>query len=92
MQQRHIVGLEHGLIKLGFASLAQCVVEAHGTGQAEGRHHFLDGAHHEIDDGAFDATEFITHGAQHDVLDGAAILAVLQRLGEVLNDDDCLGA
>ena len=65
-------------------------MKAHRTRQAEGGHHLLDGAHHKVDDRALEQAQLIPHSAQHDVLHGAAMHAVLQRLGKVLDDDDGL--
>ena len=50
-----------------------CLVrlETDGSRHVPGRHHFLDPAHHEIDDRPLQATQFFAHRGHHHMLDGA---------------------
>ena len=81
-----------GLLERGLGALGDGCVEAHGAGQVVGRHHLLDVAHHVVDQRALEQAQLVAHGAQHHVLDRRVRDALLQRGGEVLDDDDGLGA
>jgi hypothetical protein len=63
----------------GGRALGQRVVEAHGAGQLEGRHHLLDLAHHVVDQRALEQAQHVAHGGQHHVLGGHRMQHLLQR-------------
>jgi hypothetical protein len=84
--RRHLEGL-HGLAR----AFLQHVVEALRVRQLEGRHHLLHVAHHEVDDRALHP-EQVAQRRHHHVLHGRARQYLFERVGEVLQDHDHLGA
>jgi len=92
LQHRDVLGTDPGRPERGAAPDGDRVVEAHGAGQVEGRHHLLHAPHHVVDDGALDQAQHVTHGRENHLLRGHRVQHVLQRGGEVLDDDDGLGA
>ena len=61
------------------------------TGETEFRDHLFDVAHDKIGGGALKPGKHVAYLGGHDVLDGRFRERVLQRLGEVFNDDDGFG-
>jgi hypothetical protein len=92
LQEGDVLGLaRHGLQRHA-ATLRQHIVEAEGARQRELGHHLLDLAHHQIHQHALEAAEQVAHGRDHHVLDRGVGDHLFQRGGEVLDDDDGLGA
>jgi hypothetical protein len=73
------------------AALRQGRLEAHGAGQVERRHHLLHLAHHQVHYHALQP-EHLAERGDHDVLERRLGPHLLQHRGEVLQDDDRLGA
>ena len=92
LQHGHVVRLDVGPLEAAARPLGHRVIETHGARQIEGRHHFLDVANHVIDQRALEHAELVTHGREHHMFDGRIRNALFQRVGEVFDDDNCLGA
>ena len=69
-------------------TFGQHLVETDGARQGKRGHHFLDLAHDEVDDGAFQSTQQITHGGDDHMLDLGMRQHLLHRGGEVFQHDD----
>ena len=63
-------------------------VEADRIRQLPGRHHLLDVAQHQVDHGALDGAEHLAHRRHHDMLDRRVRDHLLQRVREILDNDD----
>ena len=92
LQEGDVVALDVGPVQVHAPAGGDGVVELDGLGKGEGRHHLLHLAHHHVDDGALGEAQQIAHAGQHDVLHRRLGQHLLQGLGEVLDDDDGLGA
>ena len=92
LQHRHIIGFGFRALKAGLGAPCQCLVEAHGAGQAKWRHHLLDLAHHVVHQGALQGAELVAHGTQHHVFDRRGGQAFLEGAGKVFDDDNRLRA
>ena len=91
LQEGDVVGLHLGRLEGEGAAGAERRLEWRVAGQRPGRHHLLHAAHDEIDQEALHAHHF-AHRGDHDVLHLGACHDRLQRAGEILEDDDRLGA
>ncbi|CAM2152554.1 hypothetical protein PT2222_280121 [Paraburkholderia tropica] len=92
LKERDVVGLLlDGLEALARAGRERGL-ERHVTGQTPRGHHLLHAAHDEIDDEALRRAEQIAHRRDHDVLHARLRDHGLERVGEVLEDDDRFGA
>ena len=91
LQEGDIVRRDRNRLEAGRRSGLERGAERNMAGQRPGRHHFLDLAHDQVDQQTLDA-EQVAHGGHDDVLDRRARNRGLQRRGEVLQDDDRLGA
>ena len=91
LQEGDVVAGQRGLGQRRVAALRQRGVEGNGARQRERRHHLLHLAHDEVDDHALEA-EQVAHRAEDDVLDLGLADHLLQRGGEILDDDDRFGA
>ncbi len=92
LQEGDVVRLDVGLLQGHAPAGGDGVVELDGARQSERRHHLLHLAHDQIDDWALGEAQQVAHAGEHDVLDRRLAEHVLQRLGEILYDDDGLGA
>ena len=91
LQERHVVRRDLDRLELAGGALPDRGVEGDMARQRPCRHHLLDAAHDEIDQQPLDA-EHVAHGRHDDVLDRDLADHRLQRVGEILQDDDGLGA
>ncbi len=87
LQESDVVRRQTNRFQLQRRRLRQYAVEWHRTWQRIAWHHFLDMAHHQIDQQAFDAHQ-ITHAGNHHMLDFGPRDYLLQRSGEVFQDED----
>ena len=91
--------LQHGNVfrahghghKTAVAALGHSALVAHGGRQLERGHQLFDLPHHVVDQQALEA-QLIPHAAQHHMLHWRTGDALLQRMGEVFDDDDGFGA
>ena len=91
LQHGNVLGPHRHRHKAAAAALGHGGLVAHGAGQLERGHQLLDLAHHIVDQQALEA-QLIAHAAQHHMLHRRLGDALLQRVGEVFDDDDGLGA
>jgi len=92
LQHDDVIRLERRPVECLPAPRCNRRIKARRARQVVSRHHLLHVAHHLIDDGSFCEAEQVAHARHNDVLDRCHGNHVLQRLGEVLQNDDCLGA
>ncbi len=92
LKHRDVVGPHPDRLERGAPALRHRVVEAHGAGQLERRHHLLDVAHDDVDERALEQAQHVAHRGEDHLLRRHVLEHVLQRGGEVLDDDDGLGA
>ena len=92
LQHRDVIGCQLGLAKGLLTPYGQSVIEAHCLGQAKGRHHFLDVAHHVIDQAPLEQAQSVTHGRQNHMLHRGLCNALFEGGGKVLDDDNRLGS
>ena len=92
LQEGH-VGRHHlHRLEVQGGALPQRGGEAHMPRQRPSRHQLLHAAHHEVDEHALQAAQHLAHRGDHDMLDLRAGRHGLQGGGEILQDDDGLGA
>ena len=91
LQQRNIGVFEFERLKALGMTDRKRLAEIDVTGKVEFRHHLLDVTHDKIGGGAFEPGQHVANLGGHDVFDGRFRERVLQRLGEVFDDDDGLG-
>ncbi len=91
LQEGDVVGADIDRPESRLRPGLQRVVETGVAGQRPGRHHFLDSSHHQVDDDALGAQQVAHRGHDH-VPDGGVLDDRVQRGGEILQDDDRLGA
>ena len=91
LQRRQVIRPRRHLAQCRRSVARHGLVEAHGRGQLVGRHHLLDLAHHEVDQGSLETAHAVPHGGQHDVTHIGLRQTLLQRVGKVLDDEDRLG-
>ena len=92
LQQGDVVGLDVGRLSVPRVPWATASLKRTAPRQVERGHHLLDVAHDEVDQRALEQAQQVAHGGQHHMLDRRVGDALLQRGGEVLDDDDGLGA
>ncbi len=91
LQQNHIVGIALKLRQTEFAPAFHRLREGNSVGQGKFGHHLFDGAHHEVDDGAFWETQHLADARQNDGFDLRLTEDFLQIGSKILSNDDCLG-
>ncbi len=83
--------LNVGVLSVPPRALGDGVVEAHGTGQVVGGHHFLDVAHHVVHQGALEQPSWSPMAHSTNAFDRRVRQAgLLQVLAKFSNDDDGL--
>ena len=91
LQEGDVVAADLGRLEGLAGADLQRIVEFDVARQRPGRHHLLDAPDDEIDEHALDA-EQVAHRRDDDMLDLGPGDRRLQRAGEILQDDDRLGA
>ena len=88
LQEGDIVVIQRHRLPAMLPAACQRRLEADGTGQLPGRHQLLDVANDEVDQRALQAAEHFAHRRHDDMPDRGVGDDLLQRMGEVFDDDD----
>ncbi len=92
LKERDIVRLDRRVGERLLRSQRERAIEAHGLRQAEGGNGAPDVAHDRIDDEPFGAAQLVAGAGDDDDFDRRPVNRLFERAGEVLQNDDRLGA